>query len=347
MRAEDHDYVASVVVRRVYESVLAATDSSTAIATNRLLAQARAIHRVLDPEHIEPGIELIVPLSRSASFSIGQPLGSLRSLLNAPADRPGAAIYVLPNGQFRIEYRPVDESLPDGCVKYLIDPYERETILTTAGAMDIDPLPGLVSPFALPYFRDLETALQDYYDFRARESNDSHLTQIWADPNRLVLTNKPEHHMRRSLHEFLSTRLRDADPDVLQEQNVNESEPVDVRIQWNDGSRISLLEVKWLGDSLGPHGEISVQYRDARAREGYTQTRNYVHAQRATLGNHAVRGRMILFDARRRGVSREADGSFSSTDAWAFEMLDVDYSAVAVDEVGVEEPRRFFLQPTV
>ncbi len=345
MRTDDHEYLAQAIVRQVYEAVLHRSNPATATATTRLLAQARAVHRALDPEHIGPGIEVVVSLSRAHRFTNGEQLTALRSLQNAPEDRPGTSIYVLPSGDYRVEYIAVSDDLPPKCVKYVLRPYDRESVITPSGPIDIDPYPGLVSPFAMPYFRDLDTALQEYYDFRARESADSHLSQIWADSGRLVLKNKPEHHMRRSLHEFLSTRLRDADPDVLQEQNVNETEPVDVRIQWNDGGRISLLEVKWLGDSLGPQGDVSVQYRDARAREGYTQTRNYVYSQRRTLGNHGVRGRMVLFDARRRGINSEDDGTYSASDPWAYELSEVDYSTVKVDEPGIEEPRRFFLHP--
>lgn len=346
MKVDDHNYYASAVVRQLYEKVLATNDSRTATAVSRLLAQARAVHRALDVEHISPGVEVIVGISRSQSFTEGETIGSLRSLQNAPQSRNGISVHVLPGGDYKVAYRTVDATVAPGCVKYIIDPYERESVVTETGSIDIDPFPGLVSPFALSYFRDLEGALQDYYDFKARRSNDPHLKLIWADPERLVLSNRPEQHMRRSLHDFLSTRLRDAEPEVIQEQNVNETEPVDIRIQWLDTNRISLLEVKWLGDSLNPRGEIATRYREARAMEGYQQTLDYVRSQRVTLANHIVRGQMVLFDARREGVELSSDGSFSSEDRWGYQTRDVDYSKVAVVEVGVEEPRRFFLEPT-
>lgn len=345
MNAEDREYLHDTVVRQLYASVLSSSGTPTAVATSRLLAQARAVHRALDAEHLEPGVELIAGISRSQRFTEGEPVASLRSLQNAPTARAGIAIYVMPTGHYRVAYRAIDTTVPEGCVKYVIQPFQREAVLTTGREFEISPLPGLVSPFALSYFRDLDSALQDYYEFKARESADSHLAQIWADPDRLVLKNKPEKHMRRSLHDYLATRLRDAEPDVLQEQNVNETEPVDVRIQWLDSNRLSLLEVKWLGDSLGPEGEVSVKYRDARAREGYTQTRDYIHSQRATLRNHIVRGQMVLFDARRRGVSKRSDGVYECVDRWAYQSQEVDYGDVLVNEMGVEEPRRFFLQP--
>lgn len=152
--------------------------------------------------------------------------------------------------------------------------------------------------------------------------------------------------MRRSLHEYLTARLRDASPDVLQEQNVNETEPVDIRIQWLDSRRISLIEVKWMGDSAVDDGStFATKYREARAREGYEQTYGYVGEQRKTLPGHIVRGRVVVFDARRGGLREDGVGTFSSSDPWAYAAKDIDYGDVLVDDGGLEEPLRFFMEP--
>lgn len=222
----------------------------------------------------------------------------------------------------------------------------QESVLVGEERYDVDPFPGLISPFAMPYFRDLESALQDYYDHKARTSSCVHLGRVWVDDSRLVLTNKPEKHMRRSLHEYLTARLRDAEPDVLQEQNVNESEPVDIRIQWLDSRRVSLIEVKWLGDSVAVDGtRVATKYRDARALEGYEQTRGYIDEQRMTLPGHIVRGRVVVFDARRQGVTEDEAGGYRSADPWAYEAVELDYGEVPLCDAGIEEPLRFFMEP--
>lgn len=332
-------------MRTLHAKIIASTNRETAMAVGRLLAHVRKVHRALDVAHLSPGLELIVPISRGVAIGAGSPLIQLEGLLAAPPDRLGISLVLQPNEQYKVTYTETSELVPDGCVKYVIEPFARESVLSSSGAIDIEEFPGLVSPFALPYFRDLDLALQNYYDYKARETQCLHLERSWDDTARLVLSNKPEKHMRRSLFDYLSTRLRDAEPEVIQEQNVNESEPVDIRIQWLDSRRISLLEVKWIGDSVTVDGAIGVKYRDARAREGYVQLRDYVRSQKLTLPNHIVKGRVVVFDARRGTVTKHEDGIYTSTDPWQYRSVEINYDDVLVDDPEIDDPVRFYLEP--
>lgn len=347
MPVETMEYLAQQVTRRLYEQVVRSSSPLTASAVSRLLTHARALHRALEIEHLAPGVELVLSIGAPYRESSGVAVNDLRSLVALmPADRAGVSILLMPNDSYRIEYRAVDDSPVENAVKYVILPFSREVVVTPNESHEIDRLSGMPSPFALPYFRELETALQDYYTYKARDSSCPHLSLAWADENRIALSNKPEKHMRRSLHDFLSTRLRDAEPVVLQEQTVNETEPVDIRVQWLDSRRISLIEVKWLGDSVSADGaSMSTPYRDARAKEGYQQALDYMSQQRATLPDHILRSRLVVFDARRAGVRLTDPGTFECSDPWAFLASEVDYEAVRTDDPGMEEPIRYFLHP--
>lgn len=345
MQQTDSDYLAESVMRTLHAKIVASTDRETAMAVGRLLAHVRRVHRALDVTHLSPGLELIVPISRTVAIGAGTPLVQLEGLLSAPTERAGISLILQPNEQYKVTYIETSDVVPDACVKYVVQPFARESVLTASGAIDIEEFPGLVSPFALPYFRDLDLALQNYYDYKARETQCLHLERTWEDVSRLVLTNKPEKHMRRSLYDYLSTRLRDAEPEVIQEQNVNETEPVDIRIQWLDSRRVSLLEVKWIGDSVNAEGEIRVKYRDARAREGYVQLRDYVRSQKLTLPNHIVKGRVVVYDARRGTITRQPDGTFKSSNAWQYRSVEIDYGDVLVDDAEIDTPVRFYLEP--
>lgn len=349
MSSETQDFISQQVTRELYARVVLGSDPETAKSVAGILGHARALHRALDFDHLGPGAQLLMPIRPTMAAGHGLSVRSLQSLVGMlPPDRPGLSIIVMADRSYRIAYEPVDDSVPDGFVKYVIQPFIHEAVVTSTGRYDVSSLPGLVSPFAIPYFRDLSAALQDYYTHKARESQCLHLQQAWGDERRLVLSNKPEKYMRRSLHDYLFVRLRDAESTVIQEQNVNETEPVDVRIQWLDSHRISLIEVKWLGDSLSVDGtEIKTSYRDSRAREGYTQAAHYLKEQRSTLPTYIVRTRLVVFDARRRGVAPTSQGGFSCQAAWEYQTREIDYSDVLENDTGVEEPVRFFLEPSV
>ncbi len=95
------------------------------------------------------------------------------------------------------------------------------------------PLPrvfaGIQSIFALPSYGDLADALAYYRERVVRNSACETLKTIWYDENRLFLKAKPESKMRDSLIQYLRHTLR-FDAEVMPEQNVNETEPVDIRV---------------------------------------------------------------------------------------------------------------------
>jgi len=107
-----------------------------------------------------------------------------------------------------------------------------------------------VSQFLLNYFKDLRQALLAYRDSMARTSKCHLLREAWADDNRLWFRTKPEYRLRRALHNYLYSYLRHDDIDLREEQNVDDSHPVDIKILWRMENRTAIIEVKWLGKSI-------------------------------------------------------------------------------------------------
>lgn len=343
------DYAIHQMIRALHFEVQANEGADIATAVSELLSHARALHRATDTHDLGPVTELRMAVNRRDRVHRGgtmiASIWTLREMIHG-AERDGLIVHVLREG-YSFELGRVDATPAEGTVRYLIEPYVEETVVTPGGAHEIEQVPDQVSPLAETYFRDLDRALDDYYVHRARASSCHYLEEAWFDEARIALANQPEVYMRRSLHDYLSTRLRDAEPDALQEQNVNETEPVDVRIQWLDSRRISLLEVKWLGDSVSADGtRISTPYRDGRATDGYKQAADYLEEQRVTSPGRIVHSRLIVFDGRRKGV-RISDGAVTCEDGWAYRSSEIDYSSVEREDPGIEIPRRFFLEPNL
>src|SRR5216683_1620914 len=102
-----------------------------------------------------------------------------------------------------------------------------------------------VSQFLLNYFKDLRQALLAYRDSMARTSKCHLLREAWADDNRLWFRTKPEYRLRKALHNYLYSYLRHDDIDLREEQNVDDSHPVDIKILWRMENRTAIIEVKW------------------------------------------------------------------------------------------------------
>src|SRR5262249_14523743 len=101
------------------------------------------------------------------------------------------------------------------------------------------------SYFARPTFGSLRDALKSYRQ-RIRNSSCLLFQKAWADENRLFFKSHCEKEMRRSLHAYLTDVLRDVS-EVREEQNVSDTEPVDIRVTWMFTTSVALIEIKWLG----------------------------------------------------------------------------------------------------
>ena len=111
--------------------------------------------------------------------------------------------------------------------------------------------------------------------------------------------------MRRSLDRFLKASLG-AGYEVRPEQVMDESHPVDIKVTYTPANRLMIIEIKWLGDSRDGSGHVTVEHRDARAKEGATQLADYLDQNRAQAPFHVCHGYYVIIDARRRRLRPDA-----------------------------------------
>jgi hypothetical protein len=180
----------------------------------------------------------------------------------------------------------------------------REFFFAGTSETEVEKVGQYASLYAIPAFSDVRQALEHYRTDMAKESSCKILEGVWADPKRLFLVNGPEDTMRDSLIQFLKITVRDAE--TRPEQNMNARRPVDIKVTFNFSPRIAVIEIKWIGVSIHNDGRIAVRYTDARARVGANQLVRYLNWNKQETPNHITRGYLVVFDARRRGLKKNA-----------------------------------------
>ena len=205
---------------------------------------------------------------------------------------------------------------------------------------------GAVSQFVLNYFMDLRQALGAYRDYMARTSKCHLLRQAWADGNRLWFINAPEYRLRRALHNYLYSYLRHEDIDLREEQNVDDSDPVDIKIVWRMENRSAIIEVKWIGKSIDVGtGKITADHADARARAGAKQLAEYLEAHRQEAAKEDTRGYLVVFDCRRKLLKPPAT-SVTKANGLHYQNREIAYKPEFHKlRQDFEEPIRMFLEP--
>lgn len=261
--------------------------------------------------------------------------GHLDDNITVTLGEDGAMRYIIVNDA---------EQLPlDGRVTYH---YEEGAEYFTIGddqvpVTKIDPC--ALSQFAVPVLRSLRVALAEFARQSIEHSNCYLFRECWESQKRHVLKNKPEELMRKSLTQFLRTRLG-IDYEVSPEQNVDETHPVDIKVKpLFAAHRLILIEIKWMGDSRTASGAI-LSYRDARARDGAAQLAGYLDAQTTSLPHVQHRGVLVVIDARRKGLHQ--DNTPSIDDLLFYRDREVafepDFSKLRGD---FEPPRRMYARP--
>jgi hypothetical protein len=258
-----------------------------------------------------------------------------------------AAIQVLPNRQLLWwDELPSDlQRLGEVAVVYVNGP-QGEAFALPDGLEAIDNPQGYPSALAPPSFFTLEEALRYYDSQQARRSTCKILMTVWHDETRLLLKRKPEATMRQSLAQYLRVALRDH-AEVFEEQNVSETEPVDIKITYAQSEHRALIEIKWLGKSVNRTGDgIGTGYSaDGRTNEGAQQLGDYLddHAQRSPATRTI--GHLVVYDARRAGVTTYPPAP-TAEQAWQYEPLHFAVPPQTQRE-DFADPSRFFLEPAV
>jgi hypothetical protein len=221
---------------------------------------------------------------------------------------------------------------------------KRESFTIAATKFEMERIsPALTSIFSRPRFSSLLEALRDYRDRIVRASSCFILERAWEDKNsRVFFAPKPEVQMRRSLHQHLRAVLSDAT--TRPEQVVDETHPVDLRVDWDFSLQEAIIEIKWLGASRDA-GHITVRYSASRAIEGANQLAKYLGSTRSSAPNRETRGYLVVIDARRRGLS-DSTTTVSRENGFYYENREITYSPDhAKLRVDFEEPIRMFVEP--
>jgi hypothetical protein len=203
-----------------------------------------------------------------------------------------------------------------------------------------------VSQFLLNYFIDLRQALLAYRDSMARTSKCHLLCEAWADKNRLWFHAAPEFRLRRALHNYLYSYLRHDDIDLREEQNVDDSHPVDIKILWRMENRSAIIEVKWVGKSIDlTTGKIMANYTDSRARMGAKQLAEYLEGHRQQAAKEDTRGYLVVFDCRRRRLKASMT-AVGKAEGFYYEAREIRYRPeFHKKRRDFDEPIRMFLEP--
>ena len=313
----------------------------------QIMDTAQKVYAHIEPERIPGTLIIFQRVSDGISNPVapGQPI-VLATLANSTA----AQIVLETSAAGKVWLRTnLDQSdigtLAQSAVVYRYSNGKEEFLAGTEriDVFQIDPV--ALSQFSVPTFANLREALQHYNSDSVRESTCLIFRKIWKDTNRLFLNVKPEAIIRNSLTQFLKNRLG-ADYDVMPEQNVDASHPVDIRISTRlANSRLMLIEIKWLGDSAQKGGKITVRYRGARAQEGANQLANYIDKQKQSTPNRVCHGYYVVIDARRKGL-KKGTTKITKSEGLYYEDRKLHFNpAHHTNRDDFDEPYRMFARP--
>ena len=152
--------------------------------------------------------------------------------------------------------------------------------------------------------------------------------------------------MRGSLAQHLETTLRDH-AEVREEQNVSETQPIDIKVKWSLSAQLSLIEIKWLGQSVSADGtDLATRYdAPARPRAGAKQLADYLEENKQRTPDLETEGYLVVYDARRANV-KAVPAEISDDEAVAFRNAEIEYNPdYEAERSDFREPRRFWLEP--
>ncbi len=201
------------------------------------------------------------------------------------------------------------------------------------------------SIFALQY-HFLNEAIVRFRTERIRKISCEHFRTCWADTKYIYFINKPENSIQLSISEYLKNSLRGVD--IVREYNLNASKPVDLRVFWREANRAALIEVKLMGRSVKPDGDINAyEYGNERANEGMRQIKEYIDFVNSDSPSVISKGYLVVVDGRRRGVSPKVESISLANGLYYSEIeLEIDEDKrYFLTHPNIERPIRMFAEP--
>lgn len=311
----------------------------------QLVASIVKIYRRVDPALRTQPLVLFADVGASSAASMGAPR-RVHSLANLGDELDGARMARI-NGDNSLDVYSLDPaalvSLSQSAVVYHHHQSDEKFVINGSEYRLINPIVGFGSVFCKPTFGDLATALDTYRTKSAAHSSCEILKGAWHESSRWFFKPKPERIMRKSLVQYLSNVLRDAE--VRPEQNVDESHPVDIKVSFSLTDLRAIIEIKWLGDSVDDTGKLTTGYTQARALSGAQQLAEYLDSSHEWAPGMKTRGYLVVFDARRKGLANGI-ATLARNDALHFKDVEItyspDYSAIRNDFAA---PVRMYMFP--
>lgn len=223
---------------------------------------------------------------------------------------------------------------------------EEESFQTKTKNCPLPQVAGSYSVFAVSTFKDLDEALAHYDITIAGYAKCPYIKDALLTEKRIFLKPKPEHLLRDSLRHFLEARLRGDSITVLPEQNVDETQPVDIKVAWGYTNHQALIEIKWLGKSLDlKTSTFTATYSEARAKEGAQQLANYLDAHKPQTPTHNTKGYLVVFDLRRNGTKVDTS-TIDTVNGLHFKNKEIDYNPKFHEtRIDFSKPVRLFIPP--
>ena len=327
--------------------ISAATRDGSGGQFKRVLTVIRKLFRAIEPSSVERSITVFGRIANSTEGISGtyHTLGHIEEVQVTTSQH--LCLEVLESGSIRhwnVHELPALSTLSITAVVYS---YQSGNEVFWVNGRQIgvpNVYPGNHSLFQFPAYSRLEQALAKYEHPIVRLGECEILESIWFDKLRLFLQSKPEGTMRKSLTRFLRWQLR-ADAEVMPEQNVDETHPIDIRVTFNFHNRVALIEIKWLGNSKNEDGIATTSYSAARANSGASQLANYLDWFHRSLPNRIARGYLIVIDCRRRRLGSNPT-CLDSADGFHFADREIKYDpAYHMKRSDFAEPMRMFAEP--
>lgn len=311
----------------------------------RLISSIVQIYRRLDPGLRNAPLVLFADVGALPTCVSGAPQ-QVHRIANLGAEIDGACM-VRVNGDSSLAVYPFSDSVLEAmshtAVVYQHNRGIESFVINGKEYYLINPITGYGSVFCRPTFGNLVDALDTYRTKAAEHSGCELLKGAWHEPFRWFLKAKPEHIMRKSLVQYLGNVLDDAE--VRPEQNVDETHPVDIKVSFALTDLRAIIEIKWLGNSVDENGKMTTHYTQARALSGAQQLAEYMDSSHEWGAGVKTRGYLIVFDARRKGLS-EGITTLTHSDAMHYKDKDIayapDHSAIRSD---FAPPIRMYMYP--
>ncbi|MFJ6703874.1 MULTISPECIES: hypothetical protein [unclassified Streptomyces] len=308
------------------------------------------MHDAISSERLTAGLTVISPIGEFSSprVDLARIFADARELTGWHTNR---ALTVLDTQDGSLMAWPEPISIGDiagSYVAYRYSGYQQEELVTPKQRHPVTPYANFASTFAIPYFLDLREALTQYGYMCIKEAQCDTFSQTWRSGARISFKPKPEMHMRRSLQRHLRASLRDhRSVEVMPEQNVNETRPVDIKVHWASSNRIALIEIKWLGVSYEDGKPRPTQYfPESRAVEGAEQLATYLDLYHKESPEHEARGYLTVVDGRRRRV-REDTQSINRENGFHYQYAEITYPPDVLARPDFAPPVRLFCEPVI